>query len=156
MPWPPHPTHSTVPHSPVEDADADEDNDGGDDGDGGDESDSGSEGVAASELFQQKAPFRHYREEAFHADLGYISNNHCLCPAKKGNDTTTLVELTDSELLYNEHHKKLRARVESYFAYLDRHRFLHYCLRKANTVALMWHLMWNAECLLDRHLLPFF
>ena len=135
---------------PEEKSSSDDDDDGADDDGADDASDSDDEQLAAPAApFEQKEPFVHFREEGFHTDLGYISNNHCVCPVKKGNDTDALVELTEPELVYNEHHKKLRARVESFFAYLDRHRFLHYCLRRPNTIALMWHLMWNAECLLD-------
>ena len=57
--------------------------------------------------------------------------------------------MTEDEKLFNEWHKKLRARIEEWFAYVDRHRFLHYCPRKHHTCALMWHFIWNAECLQD-------
>ena len=43
----------------------------------------------------------------------------------------------------------MRARVEEWFANIDRHRCLHHCLRTHHTCALLWHFLWNAECLQD-------
>ena len=59
-------------------------------------------------------------------------------------------DLSANEELFNEHFKALRARVESFFAYLDRHKFLHYCMRSPKTIAKMWILMWNLECLKEK------
>ena len=100
----------------------------------------------------QNLAFPHTKEELFNADKAYIANCHCLTEYKKICDTLKdgLRDLTPDEELYNEHFKVLRARVESFFAYLDRHRFLHYCIRKPKTIAKMWKLMWNLECLKEK------
>ena len=62
---------------PEEKSSSDDDDDGADDDGADDASDSDDEQLAAPAApFEQKEPFVHFREEGFHTDLGYISNNH--------------------------------------------------------------------------------
>ena len=78
----------------------------------------------------QTQPFPHTKQELFNSDKAYIANSHCLCEFKKKADTVKegIRDLSANEELFNEHFKALRAL----------------------TIAKMWILMWNLECLKEK------
>ena len=80
------------------------------------------------------------------ADKAYMNNAHCLAPYKIRSNSSETID-SQKKLFFNRVHSHRRARVERFFAYLDRHKFMHYCRHKKEWIASAFHLMWNAEVL---------
>lgn len=100
--------------------------------------------AACTESYFSGAMFRHYQAECVGGDAGYQGCAHCFTHYKAlgGNP------LTDVQSGFNRWWRRIRSRIEHRFAYFDRHRFMWYCIRDHDTIALMFRIMWNAEAIM--------
>ena len=88
-------------------------------------------------LAQSDIPsFMHRRDEMIIADKAYIDNRHCFCQEVG----PAIDETFDMEF------RRIRNRVERFFAHMDQHKLLHYNQHRKDFARSAFGLLWNAEC----------